>query len=108
MPLSVVELSLIGAISLVVLKTLFFSRPARRLPPGPKGLPLLGNLFNFPAVEEWVVFKDLGEQYNSDIIYYNVAPRSTPISRHSSCSRHCEQLDMLSVLSDKSTLAVIG
>ncbi|KAF8897014.1 cytochrome P450 [Mucidula mucida] len=73
MTLSVVELSLIGTISLVVLKALFFPRRARPLPPGPKGLPLVGNLFNFPAVEEWIVFKDLGEQYNSDIIYYNVA-----------------------------------
>ncbi len=75
MPLSVVELSLIGAISLVVLKTLFFSRPARRLPPGPKGLPLLGNLFNFPAVEEWVVFKDLGEQYSMFFVPLSVVVR---------------------------------
>ncbi len=76
MTVSVVELSLIGTISLVVLKALFFPRRARPLPPGPKGLPLVGNLFNFPAVEEWIVFKDLGEQYS------NIHPFQQAMSVH--------------------------
>ena len=33
------------------------------LPPGPKGLPLLGNLLDMPSEREWHTFAKWGQQY---------------------------------------------
>ena len=35
----------------------------RPLPPGPPGLPLVGNLFNIPGERAWLDFQDLSAQY---------------------------------------------
>ena len=35
----------------------------RPLPPGPKSLPILGNLFNFPTVRQWIANLELASIY---------------------------------------------
>jgi hypothetical protein len=35
------------------------------LPPGPKGYPLIGNLFDLPPSHAWEKLGQLGEQYGS-------------------------------------------
>ena len=37
--------------------------PLRSLPPGPKGYPLIGNLFNFPTVSPWLVYEEWCKTY---------------------------------------------
>jgi len=41
------------------------------LPPGPKGYPLLGNLFDMPIDKPWLVYDEWRKTYG-DIIYFNV------------------------------------
>ncbi|KXN85958.1 O-methylsterigmatocystin oxidoreductase [Leucoagaricus sp. SymC.cos] len=43
------------------------------LPPGPKKLPLVGNLFDMPSSYSWKVWAEWGKTYDSDILHLDVA-----------------------------------
>ncbi|KAF9255647.1 cytochrome P450 [Marasmius fiardii PR-910] len=47
-------------------------RSQRRLPPGPPGYPIIGNLFDVGDRQEWLTYRNMSEDYNSDIIYLNM------------------------------------
>jgi hypothetical protein len=47
------------------------SQPAS-LPPGPKGLPLLGNILDMPSEKEWLTFARWGEQWGAFIIIIRI------------------------------------
>ncbi|KAJ6534383.1 cytochrome P450 [Mycena capillaripes] len=46
------------------------------LPPGPKKMPLVGNLFDMPATEEWKTYQRWSHDFDSDIIHLNVVGKS--------------------------------
>ncbi|KAI0796821.1 cytochrome P450 [Abortiporus biennis] len=51
-------------------------RPMLPLPPGPKRLPLIGNLFNAPAGDEpHKAYQEWTKQYGSDVLYMKIATR---------------------------------
>lgn len=50
------------ALSFYVVRQLFRRRRGIR-PPGPKGLPFIGNVADFPTSHEWLTFSKWGEHY---------------------------------------------
>ncbi|KAF6751633.1 cytochrome P450 [Ephemerocybe angulata] len=62
-------LAVIGLI--VVTKRLLSRRPSAPLPPGPKRLPLLGNLLDMPTGQEWLTFADWGKKWG-DIVSISI------------------------------------
>ncbi|KAJ6569258.1 cytochrome P450 [Mycena capillaripes] len=46
------------------------------LPPGPRQLPLVGNLFDVPAAFQWETYARWSKEYNSDIIHLNMMGKS--------------------------------
>ncbi|KAJ7708873.1 cytochrome P450 [Mycena rosella] len=63
-------------VSCVFLLRLISNRSRLPLPPGPKKLPLVGNLFDMPAEEEWETYQKWSRDFDSDIIHLNVAGKS--------------------------------
>ncbi|RDX45834.1 cytochrome P450 [Lentinus brumalis] len=43
----------------------------RPLPPGPAGLPVIGNMFNIPQSKQWLEFQELSATYG-DILHFRV------------------------------------
>ncbi|KAF9041392.1 cytochrome P450 [Panaeolus papilionaceus] len=46
------------------------------LPPGPRGWPIIGNVFDMPQKREWEAFQCWGKEHNSDIVHLNMAGTS--------------------------------
>jgi len=60
-------LAFVGLITLWILL-----RPKKApLPPGPKGLPIIGNVFDMPVDQEWLTFAKWGEEYGVYMTIYS-------------------------------------
>ncbi|KAJ7189270.1 cytochrome P450 [Mycena filopes] len=49
------------------------------LPPGPRKLPLVGNIFDMPPAFEWETYAEWGRKYDSDVIHLNLAGQSVVV-----------------------------
>lgn len=58
-------------IALLAFFSLFFRNPPRRLPPGPKPWPLLGNITDLRTKELWLLATDWAKRYG-DVVYLHL------------------------------------
>jgi hypothetical protein len=42
-----------------------YLKSKRTYPPGPKGLPFFGNLYDHPQEEPWVHYKEMSEKFSA-------------------------------------------
>lgn len=56
----------------------------KRLPPGPRGLPLIGNIFQMPSEKEWLYYTSLGHVYGAPIVLMHDCPLNAAMVRRSS------------------------
>jgi hypothetical protein len=58
-------LAVITAILLILRFTARARRKGCSLPPGPRGLPLVGNAFDLPHSKEWLTYAEWTKQYGA-------------------------------------------
>ncbi|KAK7682346.1 hypothetical protein QCA50_014551 [Cerrena zonata] len=85
-----------------LLRRLFKMRYLGPLPPGPKGLPLLGNVMDMPTAHEWLTFSKWVQQWGN-IIHLNTLGQSIIVI--SSYEEAVEMLDRKSsIYSDRAVM----
>lgn len=57
-------------VALILFNRLFSKKRQGPLPPGPKGLPLIGNMLDMPASHEWRTFAQWGERWGEIFLRY--------------------------------------
>ena len=66
---SLLDPRLAAIVLVMLLASVSLFRKKRPTPPGPPGLPVLGNLFDIPKKESWKVYLDWGKQYSMFLAY---------------------------------------
>lgn len=70
-------MDIIVTISLAVLATFLLKKLTQRnlrLPPGPKGIPFLGNLLDMPTGASWATFSPMSKQYGEYSLFLHPFP----------------------------------
>ncbi|KDQ62047.1 hypothetical protein JAAARDRAFT_148681 [Jaapia argillacea MUCL 33604] len=94
----------LGGLAVLLLKRLLTS--PKNLPPGPKGLPLIGNALDMPKERTWTTFTKWAEIWG-DVVYVNVLGQ--PIVLLNSPKHANELLDKRSLIySDRPKLIMAG
>ena len=78
MPTVLTLLDLILALVGIFLVKSFITRSRRPAPypPGPKGLPVVGNVADMPTSQEWFKFAEWGEAYGERLLQHDFSATS--------------------------------
>ena len=63
--------------------TFFVMRAGKRrlpYPPGPKSLPIVGNLFSMPSEEEWITYRKWSEESGMRSRHLHLVPVNWPLA----------------------------
>lgn len=68
---AIAALSISGIAAVLTFKRLLDAKRRLPLPPGPPGLPIVGNIFDIPEENFWWKYKEWGDQYGSSSSWNN-------------------------------------
>ncbi|OCH95985.1 cytochrome P450 [Obba rivulosa] len=103
--LTIVDIGLI-LVGVFLLQRAFGRKRSGPLPPGPKGLPIIGNVLDMPTGHEWETFATWGERWG-DIVSVNLLGQTMVILNSPKLA--LEMLDKKSAIySDRPTLTMGG
>lgn len=63
---------LLAALGLFIIKRLLCARRQAPLPPGPRGLPFIGNVLDMPSEKEWLTFAQWGDVWGMQTAYWKL------------------------------------
>jgi hypothetical protein len=69
--------SLILALAVTVCTHYIRKKKTPSLPPGPRGLPFVGNVLDVPTTNHWLKFAELGNAWGMSTLWYILLPSLT-------------------------------
>jgi hypothetical protein len=75
-------------LGLVLLKKALSRPSAAPLPPGPRRLPLLGNLLDMPTSQEWLTFANWGKKWGTLFVFLLYQDALTMLTMSSFCRQY--------------------
>ena len=65
-----------GTVATAFLGYQAIKRSPRQLPPGPKGYPLVGNMYDVTETHEWLTYHEMSKKYSASMSSFKSLPSS--------------------------------